>query len=153
MSQGFITKEGLHKLKQELADLQTKRRSEVAGRIKASIDFGDLLENAEYAEAKEDQAFMEGRIAEIENVLRNVNLVSGTPSGKANVQVGCKVYLAVAGGTKSFKIMGKGEGDPTRGEISSDSPIGSAVLGRRIGEEFDVPAPSGIKKYKIVRIA
>lgn len=152
MSENFITKKGLAKLKEELNELIKVKRPEVSARIKEAVSFGDLSENAEYAEAKEDQAFIEGRIAEIENVLRNVDLVSFRPRTNFSVQIGCAVVIKSAGQNRTFKLMGKGEGNPSEGEISSDSPIGRAIMGRSIGEEVDVPAPSGKKRYKIIKI-
>jgi len=153
MHDAFITPQGLRKLKEELTELQTTKRLAIAERLKVAMSFGDLSENAEYAEAKEDQAFLEGRIAEIYNILRSASLVSENSARKTSVQIGCEVRLVSGGKTQTFKILGKGEGDPLRGEISSDSPIGRAVLGRRDGEEFEVPAPVGNKKYRIVKIA
>lgn len=151
----FITKQGLSKLRQELLDLTKNKRSEVAERLKEAVVLGDLTENAEYAEAKDEQAFVEGRILEIENILRTVSLVSSTPRGKTSVQIGCAVHLAFSDGRrrKTFTLRGKGEGRPEKGEISSDSPIGQAVLGRKAGEEVLVPTPAGNRRFKIIRIA
>ena len=113
---------------------------------------GDLSENADYSEAKDVQLFLEGRIAEIERILRNAKLVS-INSGSSRVSIGCSVKLQSAGQKREFKIVGKAESNPAIGCISSDSPIGKALLGRAIGEEIEVPTPAGNKKYKIVRIA
>lgn len=153
MSRAFITKKGMKKLKEELHELTVRKRPEVAERIREAVSFGDLSENAEYAEAKEQQAFIEGRIFEIENILRNATLVSTSPSKILSARIGCVVHLASGRQKESFQIVGKGEGNPASGEISSDSPIGSAVLGRGVGDEIDVPLPSGRKRYKIIKIA
>ena len=151
----FITKQGLAKIKQELEALVKYKRPEIAERIKEAVALGDLTENAEYAEVKDQQGFIEGRIFEIENVLRTVRVVSATPRGRSFVQIGCAVHLASlrGGGRKNFMIRGKGEGRPEKGEISSDSPIGEAILGRKVGDEVEVPTPDGNKRFRIIRIA
>lgn len=151
----LITKHGFAKLKQELADLVKYKRPEIAERIKEAVALGDLTENAEYAEAKDQQGFIEGRISEIENVLRTVHVVSATPRGRSFVQIGCAVHLAsfTGRGRKTFMIRGKGEARPEKGEISSDSPIGQAILGQKVGDEVTVPTPAGNKRFKIIRIA
>lgn len=149
----FITKKGLEKLKEELSGLVNKKRPEVARRIKEAVSFGDLSENAEYTEAKEQQAFTEGRISEIENILRNVSLVSKKSAKASFVQISCAVSLVSGSQKRVFKLVGKSEGNPSAGEISSDSPIGKALLGRVVGDEIDVPTPSGKKQYRIVKIA
>jgi transcription elongation factor GreA len=150
----FITKRGSDKLKRELDMLVKVRRPEVSERIKEAVSFGDLTENAEYAEAKEEQAFVEGRILEIEEALRSATLVqpkAGKYLGAA--QIGCAVALSGQGQVKKFNIVGKGEGDPQRGEVSSDSPMGQAVLGKRLGDMVIVSTPGGNKEYKVIRIA
>jgi len=151
----FITKQGLAKLKQELGDLVKYKRPEIAERIKEAVALGELTENAEYAEAKDQQGFIEGRISEIENTLRTVRIVSATPRGRSFVQIGCAVHLnSLRGrGRRTFMIRGKGEGRPEKGEISSDSPIGQAILGQKVGDEVEVPTPAGNKRFKIIRIA
>lgn len=153
MANGFITKRGLEKLKGELGELVNQKRPEVVRRIRHAVSFGDLSENAEYTEAKEQQAFVEGRILEIENMLRNVRLVSLGSAKPSSVQVGCAVELLGRGQKRKFKIVGKAESNPAKGCISSDSPVGRALLDRGIGEEIEVPTPAGNKKYKIIKIA
>lgn len=154
MKKELITQKGLKKLRSELDELIKIRRPEIAERIKEAVSFGELTENAEYTEVKEAQAFVEGRIMEIENTLRTAVIVSPA-SGKflSNVQIGCAVELALAGQRKKFILVGKGEGDPAKGKISSDSPIGQAILGRGMGDLIMVATPNGSKQYKIVRIA
>jgi len=154
MNTEFITQKGLKKLRSELEELIKIRRPEIAERIKEAVSFGELAENAEYTEVKEEQAFIEGRIMDIEETLRTVmivNPVSGRSSSSA--QIGCVVELSSGGQRKKFTIVGKGEGDPIKGEISSDSPIGQAVLGGGIGDTVMVSTPKGGKQYKIIRIA
>ncbi len=154
MQREFITKRGFDKLKRELEELVRIRRPEVAERIKEAVSFGDLTENAEYAEAKEEQAFVEGRIFEIEEVFRTATLVQ-PKVGKSSktAQIGCVVALSGEGSLKKFNIVGKGEGDPLRGEVSSDSPMGQAVLGKSLGDMVIVSTPGGNKQYRITRIA
>lgn len=156
MSGEFITKTGLEKLKKELTELQTKKRHAVAERLKESLSFGDIAENAEYAEAKEEQAFVEGRIAEIENILRNAMLVNTKTDLQGSwmgAEIGSLIELAGTGQKRKVRLVGKGEGNPLNGEISSDSPLGQAILGRKRGEQVWVSTPSGKKRYKIVSIA
>ncbi|MFY9457521.1 MAG: transcription elongation factor GreA [Candidatus Spechtbacterales bacterium] len=154
MRREFITKKGFDKLRRELEELVKVRRPEVAEKIKEAVSFGDLTENAEYAEAKEEQAFVEGRILEIEDALRTAMLVQ-PQGGKSSqiAQIGCVVALSGQGPLKKFNIVGKGEGDPLRGEVSSDSPMGQAILGKRLGDVVIVSTPVGNKQYKITRIA
>ena len=154
MRREFITKRGFDKLKRELDELTKVRRPQVAEKIKEAVSFGDLTENAEYAEAKEEQAFVEGRILEIEEALRTATLVR-PQIGKFSqtAQIGCAVALSGQGTLKKFSIVGKGEGDPLRGEVSSDSPMGQAILGKGLGDMVVVSTPGGNKEYKIIRIA
>lgn len=154
MMEEFITKHGLLKLRTELEELVKRRRSEVAERLKESVSLGDLTENAEYAEAKDEQAFIEGRILEIENILRTAMLVQ--PRSKKQTltaEIGSTILVRSGAEKKQFAVVGKGEGNPAEGEISSDSPIGRAVLGKSVGDIILVSTPSGTKHYKIVRVA
>lgn len=157
MAEEFITKKGLEKLTKELTELKTKRRKTVSERLKEALSFGDIAENAEYAEAKEEQAFVEGRIAEIENILRSAMLVTGRHDVPkfwlGGAAIGSVVELAGAGQRRKLTLVGKGEGNPLSGEISSDSPLGQAILGRKAGDEVRVSTPTGKKNYKIIRIA
>jgi transcription elongation factor GreA len=154
MAGEFITKQGFEKLKRELEELVKKRRPQVAERLKESVSLGDLTENAEYAEAKDEQAFVEGRIFEIENTLRTAMLVQPRPRKHALLaEIGSTVSVTCGAEKKKFAIVGKGEGNPAMGEISSDSPMGRAVLGKIIGNTALVSTPSGTKQYKIVHIA
>jgi len=154
MEREFITKKGLNKLSKELEDLIKIKRPQIAEKIREAVSFGDLTENAEYAEAKDEQAFIEGRIMEIEETLRRVMVVQ--PAGRRALsiaQIGCAVELSVGAQRKKFTIVGKGEGNPSKNEVSSDSPVGQAVLGKKIGDLILVSTPGGSKQYKIVKIA
>ena len=154
MSQDLITKKGLQKLQNELEELKDKKRPEVAEKLRVALSFGDISENPEYAEAKEEQAFVEGRIAEIEHILRGSVLVQ-TSAGKFSqiAAIGCAVALASGKQKRQFVLVGKGEGNPLSGEISSDSPLGQALLGKKVGTSVKVSTPLGKKLYKIIGIS
>jgi len=153
MPQEFITKKGLEKLKAELDELVNVKRPEIAGRIKDAVALGDLSENAEYSEAKDAQAFIEGRVSDIEEILRSTRLVSGRATDRSFVQVGCAVKLVSGENKHQFKLVGSGEGNPANGELSTDSPIGKAILGKVPGDEIEISTPTGKKRYKIIQIA
>jgi len=153
MGDNLITKKGIAKLKRELGEL-IEKRPEVASRLKEAAALGDISENSEFVAAKDYQAFVEGRIMEIENTLRNARLVQpGYRRVLRQVELGCAVVLVSAGRQKKFRIVGIGEGDPLKSEISSDSPIAQAILGKNIGDIVSVSTPAGNRKYKVVRIA
>lgn len=150
-----VTKEGLEKLKAELEDLKTDKRKEVAEKLKHAISFGDLSENAAYSEAKEDQNFLEHRISELNELVKNA-VVAETPKGD-KVQIGSCVSIIEIGenGTtaeEKYMIVGITEADPARGKISPDSPLGKATIGRRIGDSFIFASPGGKIKYKILKV-
>lgn len=148
----FLTKEGFEKLKKELDDLASNGRRAVAQRIKQAKEYGDLSENSEYADAKDQQAFIEGRIAELENILKNATLIEETKNSGGIVSVGSTVHVELEGGKEIFRIVGSAEADPEKGFISNESPIGQALLGKKKGEEVEVSVPAGIVKYKVVHI-
>lgn len=151
----YITGDGFIKLKKELEDLKNTKRKEIADRIQDAKELGDLSENAEYAEAKNEQAFVEGRIAQLENLLKNVTIIdnSGVVAGKDSVvHVGCQVQLQVHDKPLSYTIVGSNEADPEKGFISNESPLGQAFLGHKIGEEIEIDVPSGKVMYKILGI-
>ncbi|MBI5465943.1 MAG: transcription elongation factor GreA [Candidatus Kerfeldbacteria bacterium] len=149
--QAYVTKEGLQKLKEELKELKTVKRKEIAWRIQEAKELGDLSENAEYAEAKNEQAFIEGRIIEIENMLKNVAVIT---SGQADgfVRVGSTITLKYDSSERQYTIVGSNEADPSKGLISNESPLGQAFLGCKVGDTVDVKVPAGVVKYKIVAI-
>ncbi|MCK5044320.1 transcription elongation factor GreA [Candidatus Parcubacteria bacterium] len=150
----YFTLEGFKKLKEELAYLQTDKRKEIADRLEKAIAFGDLSENAEYSEAKESQAFMEGRILELEELISDATVVSANPK-TGWVQIG-SVILASMDSKKTnaeeFKIVGAEEAAPLEGKISIDSPLGKAFLNKPKGAVVEVDAPAGKIKYKILEI-
>ena len=148
----YITADGLEKLKDELKYLKTTRRRELAASIEAAKAMGDLSENAEYHEAKDALAFVEGRIMEIDDMLKNVSVIEEGKSG-GEVRIGSTVEVEVRGKNRTYKIVGSNEADPVKGLISNESPIGEAFLGHRAGETIEVEAPAGGTTYKIVKVS
>jgi transcription elongation factor GreA len=149
--QFYLTKEGVEELKTELSEL-VAQRGPIAERIKTAREFGDLSENAEYSSARQEQERVESRIAEIENILQNVEIIK-KPKGDSKVQLGSLVKLKGDGTTKEFRIVGTVEADPLNGKISDESPIGQALLGKKEGENVEIKMPAEITLYKIVNIA
>jgi len=143
-----LTKDGVQDLKTEQAEL-IALRGPIAERIKTAREFGDLSENAEYSSARQDQERVEGRIAEIEHILLNVEIIT-KPRGSRLVQLGSKVKLRHKDGkTKEFQVVGTVEADPLNGKISDESPIGKALLGKKEGEKVDIATPLETATYKI----
>lgn len=155
--QVLITKEGLKQIKEELDHLKTVRRKEVAGRLKEAISYGDLSENAEYEEAKNEQAFVEGRILELEKKIRNAKIISEKHAKKSKlVEIGSQVTVQERGGRdepETYTIVGSTEANPIDHKISNESPIGHALIGRIKGEIVEVQAPGGKFRYEIVKIS
>jgi len=156
-SPNYLTLEGKKKLEEELQYLTTTARQELAERLNAAIQQGDLAENADYHKAKEDQAFLEGRIKTIEAMLRNVVIVEEARAETAasdTVHVGCQVTIVEAGADvpETYMIVGPAETDPRQGKISLASPLGKALIGKRIGEKAHVQAPGGEITFEILRI-
>lgn len=148
----YLTKAGHEKLEKEYDELITNGRREVADLIKAAKEYGDLSENSEYADAKDKQAFIEGRIAELEHILKNANIIEDDHANCESVNVGCTVSVELEEGQMEFRIVGSYEADPEKGYISNESPIGQALLGKKAGEEVEVNVPAGTIKYKINKI-
>jgi len=145
----ILTTEGKKKLEQELEERRAKRKI-IVEKIELSKEHGDLSENAEYHEAREEQSFNEGRILEIENILKNAALAS-VFQGKG-VQIGSRVRVKVLETEKEFTIVGSHEGNPTDGYISCDSPLGEALLTKEVGEVLEVKTPKGTINYQIIDI-
>ncbi|KPJ85396.1 hypothetical protein AMJ57_03230 [Parcubacteria bacterium SG8_24] len=147
----YISAAGLDKLKKELDTLMTGRRREVARRIEKAREMGDLRENAEYHEAKDEAAFIEGRIAELKAMIGRAVIVEGGRSDTVNI--GSRVQVSYGDGKeKTFVISGSTEADPLQGRISNESPIGRALMGRGVGDEVIVEVPSGATTYTIKKI-
>lgn len=152
--QVLLTDEGLKKLEAELDELKTVKRKEIAEKIKVALSFGDLSENSEYDEAKNDQAMVEARIATIEAMLKNVKIIDESELSSENVHIGSKVkvYDSTFDETLTYQIVGSNEADPINGRISDESPVGRGLIGHRVGETIDVETPGGIEKYEILEI-
>jgi len=153
LSQTFITQEGLKKLEQDLKYLKTEKRREIANRIQVAKDLGDLSENAEYAQAKDELAFNEGRILELEDVIRNATVIKENKE-KNLVSVGnsIKIKDQETGEIKEYNIVGSQEADPVAGKISNESPLGKAFLNQQKGQIVEVVLPKGVIKYQIIEI-
>ncbi len=150
-SQTYLTREGEQKLKAELAELTGPRREELAQRLRSAIQMGDLSENADYHKAKEDQAFLEGRIQEIEYILRSATIIEKT-SGDV-VAVGSTVTVQEDNyDPETYFVVGAKEADPRKGKISNESPIGRALIDHKVGEVVEAETPGGIVKFKILKI-
>ena len=147
----YLTAEGLARLKAELADLSGPRREELAARLRSAIQMGDLSENADYHKAKEDQGFLEGRIQEIEAVLRTAIIIEHSQSDF--VTVGSHITIQEDGlDPETFYVVGAKEADPRNGKISNESPIGSALMNHKVGDEVMVETPGGKIKFKIIKV-
>lgn len=148
--QFHLTQEGIDELEAELKGLVAER-GPIAERIKSAREFGDLAENAEYISARNEQEKVESRIAEIENILQNVNVIE-KPKNDGKVQLGSTVKLKGNGKDKEFQVVGTVEADPLNGKISDESPIGKALLGKKEGDEVEIKTPAETTAYKIVEI-
>ncbi len=153
--QTVITDEGLKRLEAELDELKSVKRKEVAEKIKVALSFGDLSENSEYDEAKNEQAIIEGRIAEIENQLKNVRVLDETELSIEQVHIGSTVTVRPKGKkkTNTYRIVGSTEADPLGGRISDESPVGKALIGHRNGDEVEVETPAGLLVLVIEEIS
>jgi transcription elongation factor GreA len=149
--QQIISEEGFQKLEEELHQLSTTKRREIADRIEKAKELGDLSENAEYADAKEAQAFNEGRISEISNLLKNLTVVQGGQGGE--VGMGSKVTVEVDGTKKEYTIVSFNEADPLTGRISNESPMGVAFSGKKVGDKVTVQTPKGTMTYIVSKIS
>lgn len=151
MPDQIISQEGYDKLKREYDFLTTVKRKEIADRIEKAKELGDLSENAEYSDAKDEQAFNEGRILDITNFLKNLTVVENG-SGKNEIMMGSKISAEINGLTREFTIVSFNEADPTTGKISNESPLGMALIGKRKKDVVKVRTPKGEVEYKIVKI-
>lgn len=148
----FLTPEGKDKLQKELDYLRNVRRPEVAESLKSAVDEGDLSENAGYEESKREQAFVEGRIRDLEAILSSAQILEES-SRRDVVCLGCRVTISEDGGPpETYQIVGRTEADPARGRISNESPLGKALLGRRTGEGVTVQSPDGALRFEILTI-
>lgn len=153
-----LTKEGLEALEKELEYLKTEKRKEVAEKIKIARSFGDLSENSEYDEAKNEQAIMESRIADITVTIKNAKIIGDDELSNGQIHIGStvEVEIAMPNGVKTkkeYKIVGSNEAAPMEGRISDESAVGKALLGRKQGEIVNVEVPAGVMKYEILSIS
>lgn len=151
MNDQIISAEGYQKLEEEYHYLTTLKRREIADRIEKAKELGDLSENAEYADAKEAQAFNEGRAAEIANLLKNLTVVKNI--SKNEVGMGSKVSVEVNGEKKEYTIVSFNQADPLTGQISNESPMGIAFVGKKVGDTVVVHSPKGEMTYTITKIS
>ena len=149
----FITAEGKKKLKDELDDLVRVQRIKISKRIQEAKELGDLSENAEYAEAKNDQAFNDGRILEIKATLRTATVIKKDTGSKNKIGIGAKIKIKEDDKTLEYHIVGFNEADPAGGKISNESPIGQAFLGKIVGDIVEIDIPSGKKRFEIISIS
>ena len=151
--QPYLTAEGAEKLRAELANLKGPAREEMALRLRHAISQGDLSENADYHKAKEDQGFLEGRIRDLEYLLRNAIVIEKTDASYETVEVGATVTVQEEDyDADTYLIVGAKEADPRNGKISNESPIGRALMGNRVGDVVEASTPSGTIRLKILKI-
>jgi transcription elongation factor GreA len=148
----LITREGLRKVEEEYEELVGNRRREIAERIKHARDFGDIAENAEYTEAKNEQGLVEGRILTLEVMLRNAVVIEDGEREKGVVSVGASVKVRDGEDDEVYAIVGPAEADPLKGMISNESPLGRALLGHRAGDEVEWTSPMGTGRIKILAV-
>jgi len=151
MPSHYLTKDRFAELQEELKRLKTEGRKAVAERLKKAKEYGDLSENSEYSEAKDEQSQLESRIFELEETIKNAQLIQMT-SGRAVVQIGSTVIVQKDDKSSRYTIVGSNEAKPEDGKISNESPLGKAFLGKKPGETAIVTAPSGKIEYKIIAI-
>lgn len=147
----LLTKDGLEKLENELSHLRTVKRKEIAARIKEAISYGDITDNSEYEDAKNEQAFIEGRIITLEKMLRRARILEKNENDDCLISLGSKVKLKNIDLGKDFEytIVSTAETDPTENKISNESPVGKAIIGLTVGDQVAVKVPAGTFNYKI----
>lgn len=150
----LLTLQGLRKLEDELEHLKTVKRREVAERIKVAISYGDISENSEYEDAKNEQAFIEGRIITLEKMLRNARIIEESGHDLKIVSIGStvKVKDLEYGDEMEYTIVGSAEADPMDSKISNESPVGRALLGKQAGDTIEVNVPAGVLQYEVLQI-
>ena len=152
MAKSYLTEAGLEKIKLELEELKNIKRPDVIKRIDTAREFGDLSENAAYHDAKEEQSFIEGRILELEHLIKTSDIVDKNSHNKDLITIGSCIKVDFNGGEKEFEIVGANEADPLNGLISYSSPLGKSFIGKRLNDKFEVEVPKGNIKCKILEI-
>jgi transcription elongation factor GreA len=150
--QTYLTNAGLDRLKSELEDLKGTRRPRVLERLKEAVSHGDLSENSEYEDAKNEQAFVEGRIVELERLLKDPKIVKANSGDNGKVTLGSTVKVKHNGSNSTFTIVGPAEADPDSGSVSNESPLGQGLVGKAVGDKVTVETPRGETDYQIVSI-
>jgi len=149
----YLTNDGLQRLQAELDYLKTTARDQLARRLRTAIQQGDLSENADYIAAKEEQGFLEGRIMELEQIIRNVVIIDESQRNRDVVDIGASITIQEGNfPVETYQLVGPQEADPANGRISHESPIGKAMIGKRSGDEFLVSTPNGTIHFKIIKI-
>jgi len=150
----ILTYEGLKKLEEELELLRGPKRMEIKERIKTALSFGDISENSEYDEAKNEQAYIEGRIAQLEAMLKNARVIDEDDVSTERVTIGSKVRVLDLDSNEEdvYTIVGSTEANPIQMKISNESPVGSALMNRQVGDTVEVMVPDGVLRFKIVKI-
>jgi transcription elongation factor GreA len=151
MSKQYVTKERLEEFKVEFEELKNTRRNEVAQRLRQAKEYGDLSENSEYAEAREEQANVETRIFELEDLLKDAVVIEKTEDNGV-IQIGSVVTIKKGDKTSAYTIVGKHEAKPEEGKISDESPLGKAFLKHKVGDKLNVTTPAGVMTYEILKI-
>ena len=148
----YLTKEGLEELQGEYDELKNQKRPEVVKRVSDAREMGDLAENAEYAAAREELSFIDGRIEELEEILKQVAVIKDQGASSSQVKLGSQVTVKHNGNKIVYSVVGEWEADPTEKKISHESPLGKALMGKKVGEAVNVEAPAGKITYTIVEI-
>lgn len=149
--QTVLTREGHEQTLRELNELRNVKRKEVAARIQEAKELGDLSENAEYVEAKNEQSFIEGRIVELENLMKTATIID-SPTDVTTVHVGSTITVRGPSGERTLTIVGSNEANPSKGKISNESPVGKAFMSKRVGDRVTVEAPAGASRYELIAI-
>lgn len=148
----YLTKEGLTELKKEYDELINTKRPDVLSRVSQARNMGDLAENAEYVAAREELSFIDGRIDELEELLKQAVIIRDSRSSSHSVKLGSTVTVHAKGKKETFTVVGEWEADPKEKKISHESPLGKALIGRKVGENVEVDAPAGKIKYTIISV-
>ncbi|MCL4418807.1 transcription elongation factor GreA [Patescibacteria group bacterium] len=148
----YLTREGLQEIKKEHEELSKAKRPDVLARVSQARDMGDLSENAEYVAAREELSFIDGRIDELEELLRQAVIIDGVKSSSKIVKLGSTVTLNVKGKKEIFTVVGEWEADPKEKKISHESPLGKALIGKKVGDRVEVEAPAGKISYSITSV-
>ncbi|MFA6486404.1 MAG: transcription elongation factor GreA [Candidatus Magasanikbacteria bacterium] len=149
----YLSAESLETLKFELAELKSKTLPDISHRIDEAKQQGDLSENAEYHQAREDMSWAQGRLQELEEIINNAQIITRNPKSQGTIELGSTISVKINGATKQYQIVGQQESKPAEGLISNESPLGRAFMGHEAGDEVEVMVPAGKQVYKVVSVA